>query len=85
MFCHKLGAFAKFSRPRKEGKYWKGSLVETFRMIFSLYPGVTPPISTRSFYVYVIIWWLYRTDSSWKFWLPKGAGITVKQPSMLLN
>ena len=39
-----LEHFDKFFMPRKEGKHRNESLTETFRMIFLLYTGVTPPI-----------------------------------------
>ena len=44
-----------FSMPRNNAKRLKESLTGTSRMVFSLYTGVTWPVVTISFYVYVII------------------------------
>ena len=77
MSCHKLEFFSLIFYV-KEGKHWKVSLMETFRMIFSLHAGVTPPIPITSFYVIVIIKWLLVAL------VPGEASVIEKQPSILL-
>ena len=70
--------------PRNEGKQWKESPTEIFRMIFLLYTGMPPPIPTTSFYGCIIVRWHYGTNSYWYLWLSKGASVAVKQLSILL-
>ena len=71
--------------PMEGGKHWKESLIKTFRINFLLCARMTPSIPTASFYVYIIVWWRNVTKGYWWLCLCKGASVTVKQPSMLLN
>ena len=69
--------------PRKEGKHWKESFMETSRVIFSQYTWVPPPIPITTFDNYVSVWWCYGTKRHWLFQLPKDASVKLKQPYML--
>ena len=70
---------------KKEGKHGKESLMEAFRMIFLLYTGPTPLVSTVSFFVYVIVSWRYGTNGYWQLQLTEDGSVTVKQSSIFPN
>ena len=80
-----LEHFVEFSMLMKGGKELNESLIETSRMTFLLFTGMTPPIPTTSFYMYVIVWrhcrikwywWLWKQvpESTWSVPQQKGVG-----------